>query len=66
MASATKFDQRREIAPELKSWIDNCVVPLLVKEYLAEYESTKKIAAKADDVAVSIANDGLSAERVTL
>jgi hypothetical protein len=66
MASAAKFGTRREISPEIKSWIDKCIVPLLVKEYLAEFESSKKIAPYGSAVAVSGANDGLSAERVTL
>lgn len=65
MASAAKPDQHGGIDLQLKAWIDSCLVPLLVKEYLAEFEPKKNGFEKVEPVAVSIANDGLSAERAT-
>jgi hypothetical protein len=44
MASAVQIDRSlkvtpiRPISPGLKSWIKNCVVPILVQEYLAIHE----------------------------
>ncbi len=32
----------------LKSWIDNCVVPALVREYLARLECEKMLATEAE------------------
>lgn len=66
MASAVQLGKHDKISPEVKSWIDNCVVPLMVQEYLAPNNSEKNVAAKVDAVAVSSTNDGLSAERETL
>lgn len=31
------------LSSELQSWIDNCIVPILVKEYFAKPESEKNI-----------------------
>jgi len=31
------------LSSELRSWIDNCIVPILVKEYFAKLESEKDI-----------------------
>jgi hypothetical protein len=40
MASAEKIAKNtapdRSISPALKSWIKNCVVPILVREYLTD------------------------------
>lgn len=39
------------INPALKSWISNCVVPLLVKEYLASLRIEKDLAAATEPMA---------------
>lgn len=36
---------------ELRSWVDNCLVPILVKEYLSKAQKT--LATKAEFVAHS-------------
>ena len=35
----------------LRSWIDNCIVPNLVAEYLASLQGEKRLAAGGDIVA---------------
>lgn len=66
MQSSAQIGQERGIDPALKSFIDNCIVPALVKQYLAEFGPQKRIAESDLPVAVSVTNDGLSAERSTL
>jgi hypothetical protein len=44
---------RSVITPELKSWIDNCLVPILVKEYLAGHVVEKTVAAESAPVVTS-------------
>jgi hypothetical protein len=46
---------RSVIAPELKSWIDNCFVPILVKEYLAGHVVEKTVAAESAPIVTSAA-----------
>ncbi len=36
------------LTPELRSWIDNCVVPALVREYLVRLECEKRLASSAE------------------
>ena len=43
MVTATKLESVG-INPELKSWIDNVVVPTLVKEYLASERSCAEVS----------------------
>ncbi len=31
------------LSPEIGSWLDHCLVPLLVREYIAELEKQDKI-----------------------
>ncbi len=38
------------LSPELRSWIDNCLVPILVREYLAERESKESACSKPKPV----------------
>jgi hypothetical protein len=38
---------RPAIKPELKEFIDECVVPLLVREYLAQMAADKSLASSA-------------------
>jgi hypothetical protein len=35
----------------LRSWVDDCIVPILVKEYLASLDAEKELAAGAEPVA---------------
>jgi hypothetical protein len=49
------------IRAELKAWLDGCVVPLLVREFL-EGERKKGLEVMAADVAKSTAKDEFSAE----
>jgi hypothetical protein len=58
MASAPKLvsvDRGRQspLTPELKDFIDRAIVPALVKQYLAEIDSTKKLAKPSLRVAQS-------------
>ena len=39
------------LSPELKGWLDNVVVPALVREYLNELESKKLACSKEEVVA---------------
>ena len=36
------------LSPQLKSWIDNVLVPALVRQYLARLECEKKLAIEAE------------------
>jgi hypothetical protein len=38
------------LSSELRSWIDNCIVPILVKEYFAVLESEKNIDLSPETV----------------
>ena len=38
------------LSPELKSWIDNCLVPALVREYVAELERKKFACSEGEPV----------------
>lgn len=40
-----------EISPGLRSWIDNCLVPIMVKEFLAGLSGEKSL----DDELTSVA-----------
>lgn len=66
MASAVQFDKvpaarikRRGvkvptgISPEIKSWIDNVIVPGLVEEFLSADVSRKTVADKSQPVVTS-------------
>lgn len=50
------------IHAELKGWLDNCVVPLLVREFLAEHERKKSLEVLRRSVAKSAAKNELSGE----
>ena len=43
------------LSPELRSWIDNCLVPILVREYLAEMDREKSACSKSKPVKDSAA-----------
>ena len=48
-------DNGNGLSPELKGWLDNVVVPALVREYLNELESKKLACSKEEVVAESFA-----------
>lgn len=50
-----------EISPEMKSWIDNCLVPVLVEEYLAKQEVAKGAGAPGNALLLSAATEMASA-----
>jgi hypothetical protein len=37
-----RVDSKR-FSPEIQSWVDNCIVPILVKRYLANLESPREL-----------------------
>ena len=43
------------LSPELRSWIDNCLVPILMREYLAEMDREKSACSKSKPVKDSAA-----------
>ncbi len=57
-------DRLLKLSPELKSWIDGVIVPVLVREYLAELEHEKSACPGAEAVTESAATRTATAERV--
>jgi hypothetical protein len=49
-------------AAPLKGWLDNCVVPILVKEYLAVLQREKVLAQRVEPVAQCAASNTATAE----
>ena len=41
------------LTPELRSWIDNCVVPALLREFLAERRPEEILASEGEPVVES-------------
>ena len=41
---SVRGQQIGDLPPELKSWVDNVIVPALVREYLAEMRSEEQLA----------------------
>jgi hypothetical protein len=39
-----KHHNNSPLSPAVRSWLDNCIVPILVKEYLAELSRKKDLA----------------------
>ncbi len=40
--------QKSTLSPQMRSWVDNCLVPILVREYLARLECEKSLAPSAE------------------
>lgn len=40
-----------DLNPALRSWVDNCVIPILVKEYLASRRVERELASVVEPVA---------------
>ncbi len=45
--------RHNSLTPELKSWLDNVIVPALVRQYLAQLERQKSLATGAEPVVES-------------
>jgi hypothetical protein len=43
-ASARSSNLGKRLDPALKSWMDNVIIPALVREYLAEIEERNRLA----------------------
>ena len=52
------------LSPELKSWLDNAVVPALVKGYMAEMRAEKQPCPQSEPVADCAATEQATAEGV--
>jgi len=50
-----------KIAPGLKDWIDNVIVPALVREYLAEIQQQNKLALTDNAPVLSVSEPSASA-----
>lgn len=42
--SSARRPSRKRLDPALKSWLDNAIIPALVREYLAEMEKQNRLA----------------------
>jgi hypothetical protein len=38
------------LSPELKSWVDNCLVPVLIKVFLEEFDSQDQLALEIENM----------------
>ncbi len=43
--------QKSALSPQMRGWIDNCLVPILVREYLAGREREKSACSEVEPVA---------------
>jgi hypothetical protein len=55
--------QNSELSPEVKSWIDSCLVPILVKEYLKQSKKTIAIESAPMPKSVAVITDGLEVSK---
>jgi hypothetical protein len=63
MALATKFDG---IRPDLKAMIDNVIVPILVREYVAILRSEKRVEVTSESMPpYGLANTALAEKAAT-
>jgi hypothetical protein len=60
--AGTLEERQTAIRAELKTWLDGCVVPLLVREFLAERERKKGLEVIDANMAKFTAMNELSAE----
>lgn len=51
-----------DLNPALRSWVDTCIVPILVKEYLASRQVEKELAPAAEPMAECEAKESSSDE----
>jgi hypothetical protein len=52
------------LSPALRSWIDNCLVPILVKEFLAEAREREKVLDAESRRVAQFAADGMASSEV--
>ena len=46
--SVSNNGHKPRLTPELKSWLDNVIVPALVREYIARPDSEKSLASESE------------------
>ncbi len=51
-----------QLTSELKAWLDNVIVPALVREYLTETKTEEEVASEGPDVAKSADKNALTAK----
>lgn len=61
LAHVIKFKPRKQreespLTPELKEFIDRVIVPILVKEYLAETAGANQLAERGADMSKSVSS----------
>ncbi len=54
--------QKSALAPQMRSWVDRCLVPILVREYLAEMEREKSACSEVEPVAECAAKSTVTTE----
>ena len=54
--------QKLALSPQMRSWVDNCLVPILVREYVAELERKKFACSEGEPVAEFAATDAITAD----
>jgi hypothetical protein len=52
------------LKPEVRSWIQNVIVPAMVREYIAEHETSNSLADSTAAMPQCEANGRLSAEGI--
>ena len=50
-SSQNNMAQKLALSPQMRGWIDNCLVPALVREYVAELERKKSACSEGEPVA---------------
>jgi hypothetical protein len=48
-----------KLSPALRSWVDSCLVPILLKEYFSQIESEKPVATESERMAECAAGKSL-------
>jgi len=52
----------QQLDPAIRSWVDRCLVPNLVREYVAELERKKSACSEGEPVAEFAATSATSAD----
>jgi hypothetical protein len=52
-SAAVDDDQSQPLSSEMRSWVDNCLVPLLIRECLIDLKRQNRLDSGADAVADS-------------
>lgn len=51
--SSTQSVSRKRLDPALKSWLDNVIIPALVRDYLTEIEKQNRLATRGGSEVLS-------------